>query len=176
LHKSGANTRHYDTFTQFTEAISDFLRKTLPQKWPKFRDTVTDNSRIIGQLQRHLNPKIRQIQASEYGDLDRLNCPNFQGGVRVNRSHGFSCHILHDGSMDKQTKPVTLTEDQRSALQAICRRRKVDALVWKRARAFLLLDAGYDPKTICEIFDIGPTVLTQWRFAFAGVGLSFFGL
>jgi transposase len=78
--------------------------------------------------------------------------------------------------MGKQTKSVTLTENQRSALQAICRRRKVDALVWKRARAFLLLDAGYDAKTICEILDIGPTVLTEWRFAFAGMGLSFFGL
>ena len=78
--------------------------------------------------------------------------------------------------MDKQTKSVTLTEDQRSALQAICRRRKVDALVWKRARAFLLLDAGYNAKTICEILDIGSTVLTEWRFAFAGLGLSFFGL
>ena len=40
----------------------------------------------------------------------------------------------------------------------------------------LLLDAGYDAKTICEILDIGPTVLTKWRFAFAGAGLSFFGL
>ena len=78
--------------------------------------------------------------------------------------------------MDKQSKSVPLTEDQRSALQAICRRRKVDALVWKRARAFLLLDAGYDAQTICEILDIGPTVLTQWRFSFAGMGLSFFGL
>ena len=78
--------------------------------------------------------------------------------------------------MDKQTKLVTLTEEQRSALQAICRQRKVDALVWKRARAFLLLDAGYDAKTICEILDIGPTVLPEWRFAFAGAGLSFFGL
>ena len=78
--------------------------------------------------------------------------------------------------MDKPTGSLTLTEDERSALQAICRRRKVDALVWKRARAFLLLDAGYDAKTICEILDIGPTVLTEWRFAFAGMGLSFFEL
>ena len=73
--------------------------------------------------------------------------------------------------MDKQAKSVTLTENQRSALQAICRRRKVDALVWKRARALSLLDAGYDAQTICEILDLGPTVLTQWRFSFAGMGL-----
>ena len=78
--------------------------------------------------------------------------------------------------MDKQTKSVPLTEKQRSALQAICRQRKVDALVCKRARAFLLLDAGYDAKTICEILDISPTVLPEWRFASAGAGLSFFGL
>jgi hypothetical protein len=71
---------------------------------------------------------------------------------------------------------VTLTEEQRSALEAICRPRKADALLWKRARAFRLLDARYDPKSICEILDIGPTVLTEWRFAFAGAGLSFFGL
>ena len=62
------------------------------------------------------------------------------------------------------------------ALEAICRRRKVDALVWKRARAFLLLDAGYDAKLVCEILDIGPTVLVEWKLAFAAQGLSFFGL
>jgi hypothetical protein len=67
----------------------------------------------------------------------------------VNEPHGFSSDILHDVVMDKQTKLVTLTEEQHSALQAICRQRKVDALVWKRARSFLLLDAGYDTKTIC---------------------------
>ena len=90
----------------------------------------------------------------------------------VTWSHRFSCDILHDGIMDKQTKSVTLTEDQRSALQAICRRRKVDALVWKRARAFLLLDAGYKPKHIFEILDIGSAFWTNWRFAYADISLS----
>jgi transposase len=78
--------------------------------------------------------------------------------------------------MSKSAKPVTLSDEQRIALGAICRRRKVDALVWKRARAFLLLDADYDAKTVCEVLDICPTVLTEWKFAFAGMGLSFFGL
>jgi len=78
--------------------------------------------------------------------------------------------------MYKSTKSVILTEEQRLCLQSICRRRKVDALVWKRARAFLLLDAGEDAQTVCRILDIGPTVLPEWRFAFAGMGLSFFGL
>jgi hypothetical protein len=78
--------------------------------------------------------------------------------------------------MSKQYKTVSLSDEQRIALEALCRRRKVDALVWKRARAFLLLDAGEDAGTVCRILDIGPTVLTEWRFAFAGAGLSFFGL
>jgi transposase len=78
--------------------------------------------------------------------------------------------------MRKQYKTVSLSDDQRIALEALCRRRKVDALVGKRARAFLLLDAGEDAGTVCQILDIGPTVLTEWRFAFAGAELSFFGL
>jgi hypothetical protein len=78
--------------------------------------------------------------------------------------------------MNKSSKTLSLTDEQRLALEAICRRRKVDALVWKRTRAFILLDAGYDTALVCEILDTGPTVLTEWRFAFAGAGLSFFGL
>jgi hypothetical protein len=77
---------------------------------------------------------------------------------------------------NKNHNSVSLSDEERMALEAICRRRKVDALVWKRARAFLLLDAGEDAGTVCRILDIGPTVLTEWRFAFAGAGLSFFGL
>lgn len=78
--------------------------------------------------------------------------------------------------INDKPKSVSLTEDQRSALQTICRQRKVPVLVWKRARAFILLDSGVDAKTICFILDIGPTVLTEWKFAFACTGLSFFGL
>ena len=71
---------------------------------------------------------------------------------------------MHFESMNKPHKTVSLSADQRLALEALCRRRKVEALVWKRARAFLLLDAGYDTKLVCEILDIGPTVLTEWQF------------
>lgn len=70
----------------------------------------------------------------------------------------------------------SLSDEERSALEALCRRRKVEALVWKRARAFLLLDAGEDVDTVCRTLDIGPTVLTEWRFAFKATGLAFFGL
>ncbi len=78
--------------------------------------------------------------------------------------------------MSKHLTLVSLPDDHRAALEATCRRRKVDALEWKRARAFLLLDDGYNPALVCEILDIGPTVLTEWRFAYAGAGLAFFGL
>ena len=90
--------------------------------------------------------------------------------------HGHTYHSMHFESMNKPHKTVSLSADQRLALEALCRRRKVEALVWKRARAFLLLDAGYDTKLVCEILDIGPTVLTEWQFAFSGAGLSFLGL
>jgi hypothetical protein len=66
--------------------------------------------------------------------------------------------VVTNSTRNHESRVVwTLTEEQRSAHQAICRQRMVDALVWKRARAFLLLDAGYDAKTICEILDIVPT-------------------
>ena len=47
MHKWVTHNRHYATFNQFTEAIFDFFRKTLPEKWPEFRDTVTDNFRVL---------------------------------------------------------------------------------------------------------------------------------
>ncbi len=78
--------------------------------------------------------------------------------------------------MSKHLILVSLPDDHRAALEATCRRRKVDALEWKRARAFLLPDDGCNPALVCEILDIGPTVLTEWRFAYAGAGLAFFGL
>jgi hypothetical protein len=80
--------------------------------------------------------------------------------------------VVTNSTRNHESRVVwTLTEEQRSALQAICRQRKVDALVCKRALAFLLLDAGYDAKTICEILDIGPTVLPEWRVADASFRL-----
>ncbi|MCP4937464.1 MAG: IS630 family transposase, partial [bacterium] len=47
MHKWVTHNRHYATFNQFTDAILGFFRKTLPDKWREFRDTVTDNFRIV---------------------------------------------------------------------------------------------------------------------------------
>jgi transposase len=47
MHKHVTYNRHYAHFNDFTEAILNFFRKTLPDKWHKFRDTVTDNFRVI---------------------------------------------------------------------------------------------------------------------------------
>jgi transposase len=47
MHKWVTHNRHYATFNQFTEAILMFFRKTLPEQWREFRNTVTDNFRII---------------------------------------------------------------------------------------------------------------------------------
>jgi transposase len=47
MHKWVTHNRHYATFKQFTKAILRVFRKTLPDKWRVFTDTVTDNFRII---------------------------------------------------------------------------------------------------------------------------------
>ncbi len=47
MHKWVTHNHHYATFNQFTEAILGFFRKTLPDKWREFRDTVTDNFRVV---------------------------------------------------------------------------------------------------------------------------------
>jgi transposase len=47
MHDWVTHNRHYATFNQFTEAIFDFFRTTLPVKRPEFRDTVTDNFRVV---------------------------------------------------------------------------------------------------------------------------------
>jgi hypothetical protein len=47
MHKWVTHNQHYDTFNQFTEAILDFFRKILPDKWKEFRSTVTDNFRVV---------------------------------------------------------------------------------------------------------------------------------
>jgi hypothetical protein len=60
----------------------------------------------------------------------------------LGRSVFLSTTCMH-AIMDKQAKSMFLTAEQRTALDAICRRRKVDALVWKRARAFILLDKAF---------------------------------
>ncbi|MCP3971223.1 MAG: IS630 family transposase, partial [Rhodobacteraceae bacterium] len=47
MHDWVTHNHHYATFNQFTEAILGFFRKTLPDRWREFRDTVTDNFRVV---------------------------------------------------------------------------------------------------------------------------------
>jgi transposase len=47
MHQHVTHNRHYTRFDDFTEAILNFFRNTLPQNWLNFRDTVTDNFRVI---------------------------------------------------------------------------------------------------------------------------------
>jgi transposase len=47
MHQNITHNRDYKTFRQFRRAIIQFLRHTVPKKWRRFRDQVTDNFRII---------------------------------------------------------------------------------------------------------------------------------
>ena len=62
--------------------------------------------------------------------------------IRAYSTDGFASFGLKDYSQAS----ISLTDDQRADIKAICRRRKVDALVWKRAQAINLLDAKKIPK------------------------------
>ncbi len=47
MHKWVTHNQYYPTFDEFTAAILTFFRKTLPERWTEFRDTVTDNFRVV---------------------------------------------------------------------------------------------------------------------------------
>jgi hypothetical protein len=47
MHKNVTHNKTYVTFTEFAEATLDFLRDEVPKRWVEFRDSITDNFRII---------------------------------------------------------------------------------------------------------------------------------
>ena len=47
MHEWVTHNKFYDTFESFTDAIFEFFEKILPENWNIFRDTITDNYRVI---------------------------------------------------------------------------------------------------------------------------------
>jgi transposase len=47
MHKNVTHNKCYETCAQFADATLDFLRDRVPKRWAGFRDSVTDNFRII---------------------------------------------------------------------------------------------------------------------------------
>jgi transposase len=47
MHKNITHNKCYDTCGQFANATLDFLRDKVPKNWKTFRDSVTDNFRVI---------------------------------------------------------------------------------------------------------------------------------
>ena len=47
MHREVTHNKFYATFDLFAEAIDDFFRRRLPREWREWRDTVTDNFRVI---------------------------------------------------------------------------------------------------------------------------------
>ena len=47
MHRLLTHNKCYATHREFAEVMLDFLRKQVPRQWPKFRDSVTDNFRVI---------------------------------------------------------------------------------------------------------------------------------
>jgi transposase len=47
LHREVTHNKFYKSFNLFVRAIEDFFRRKLPQEWRSWRDTVTDNFRVV---------------------------------------------------------------------------------------------------------------------------------
>lgn len=47
MHKWVTHNKYYAKYDDFTEAILQFFRVTIPENWKEFRDTVTDNFKTI---------------------------------------------------------------------------------------------------------------------------------
>lgn len=47
MHRCVTHNQYYPTQKQFADAILAFFRKTLPNEWRSFRDTISDNFRVI---------------------------------------------------------------------------------------------------------------------------------
>ncbi|MGI8568583.1 MAG: transposase [Methylocella sp.] len=47
MHRNVTHNKCYATCGQFTDATLDFLRAKVPKNWNRFRDSVTDNFRVI---------------------------------------------------------------------------------------------------------------------------------
>ena len=47
MHREVTHNKFHASFSHFVEAIFDFFRRRLPKEWKTWRDTITDNFRII---------------------------------------------------------------------------------------------------------------------------------
>ena len=47
MHRNITHNRTYATCAQFANAALDFLREKVPRNWTDFRNSVTDNFRVI---------------------------------------------------------------------------------------------------------------------------------
>ena len=47
MHKHLTHNTCWPNYCSFANATLKFLRETVPKRWDKFRDSVTDNFRVI---------------------------------------------------------------------------------------------------------------------------------
>ncbi len=47
MHKRLTHNKSYATYREFAETMLDFLREKVPKNWPRLRDSVTDNFRVV---------------------------------------------------------------------------------------------------------------------------------
>ena len=129
-----------------------------------FSDDVCDNCCAEPSDIESTTRECRTSHDLENRSVDKKNVAEIKDGLK------------YHARTKKRFPENSLTDDERDALEAICRRIKGEVLIWKRARAILFLDSGRDPEFVCDALDIAPSVLTRWCRAFSAQGLTFFGL
>ena len=158
----------------------------------KCRKMNRDTGAALNSMTDQINKKttVEEISADDVGD----NCGAEPSDIETTTRECRTSHDLENRGVEKRnvakikdgpkyharTKKRfpenSLTDDERDALEAICRRNKGEVLIWKRGRAMLFLNSGRDPEFVCDALDIAPSVLTRWCSAFSAQGLTFFSL
>ncbi len=49
MHQHITHNQYYPTFNEFVDSVIGFLRNTVPENTRQWRDTITDNFRVISQ-------------------------------------------------------------------------------------------------------------------------------
>src|SRR5260370_1504785 len=103
MHEHVTNNRSYETFAQFKSAILRFLRRTVPKKWGRFRDRITDNFRIISP------DDFRVVASTRYNRENNREFCGFWRSAAIltpNRRqfNGFQLNSLRNGTGNFQTR------------------------------------------------------------------------
>ena len=155
MHREVTHNKFPASFSHFVEAIFDFFRRRMPQEWTKWRDTVTDNFRIISH-------KDFLGFWSEVG-IYTLSYWKPEKALAIGSWIGSSLAMLRGGF---------LSAKERTALKAVMRHPSETHGVARRANAILLLDDGWNCAKVAEALYLDDDTVRTWFKRYQAGGLD----